>query len=375
MELETSLNDKYLGVGAKSTFKKGSDDKIIYHTKIFDGKLKEINSFDLTLEKQAKSQHQVNDFCIDNEGNIHVLHALTNVAMIVGTSFKELKLTTKSKIDQKVYTTDIESAPKSKETTLIYPLCAADLNGDIVVTALFTEVQGKINKELGIAGNFVTKISGSTHKVIYEKTNTFFEELKPDLSGVYYNAKSGVVPNALYLEYLYFNEDGTFTLFYEFVQTTIFGPIVLMHYSKDGDLQWIKVVYKYQNDAAANVAINYSMRTIKLFRNHFYSYLIAYNSGNIGLIFNDVEKNIGKGTTFEKGMGFLQEPKKGVPIMVAFDKEGKASSRLSMERNSSSANEVKIRPGVSYQIDDYTIIVFGSVGGKDKLGRITFTLD
>ena len=342
-----------------------------YGLSIFDKNFNKLYSKNVKLSTSDKL-FDVQDFRIDNDGNVHVLGKLY---------FEKRKDTRKGEVNYQhqllSYYDGLERVEKNtirvKDKYLNNMQIAIDKNGDYACGGFYST-----NESDNVDGTFWLKLDGKTTEVISENYKEF------DIDFITQNVKDRVKKKLekkekkgksieLYkyqLDDIIFNDDGGAVLLgeqYYVIEQAItdsngrtrttfvyhYRDIIVVKISAMGKIEWAEKIPKRQ--ISRNDGGFYSSYQLSIVKNKLY------------FIFNDNEKNI-----TNEGDGKLKNftgDKESLTVLVTMDHNGKQKKeRLFNVREA----EVIIRPKVGDQIGLREAIIFGQKKKKQRIAKVTF---
>lgn len=350
-------------------YKKGEKEK--YGFVVFDASFNKLYSKNVKLPTRDEL-YDVQDFSIDDNGNIHVLGKIYN---------DKRKEERKGKPN---YSYQVLSYFNEGETLEKYPIkvtgkylndmrIAIDKNGDLACGGFYSS-----NASFNVDGTFWLKIDFKTKEIISKNFKEFdidfiTQNLKKRIEKKIKKKEAKGKEYELYkysLNDIIFSDDGGAVLIGEqfFVVTTTtqnasgansttyryyYKDIIVIKVSKEGNIDWNSKIPKSQittNDSG------------------FYSsYQVSVVKDKLYFLFNDNPKNL-----FNEGDGKLKNfipNRESLVVLVTVDANGKQKKEALF--NSKEA-EVIIRPKVGKQIDYNEAIIFGQRKKTQRLAKLNF---
>lgn len=265
-----------------------------------------------------------------------------------------------------------------------------DESGNVKLGGFYYKKQSKgLFKGIYIRGSFFVMIDGKTHEKIAENSSEFDEEMMLEYRSDKQLDKGVYLDNRFYVKELVNKDDGGTLIIAEFFNLVVgearaglqpitytYGDIVVVDVNKNGEIQWSKAIFKTQLYQQTRLALGAVMGGLSVMTSIpvsndetiYFSYIVDIVDGSIIFIFNDHGANTDLSVPRRK-IKPMTKPKKGIPMMVSIDKRGRVEKELLAN---SLSGDVIMRPRVSF-INTKTdeIVVYGSKGGTDKLGRLT----
>lgn len=372
-DFETSNDDSKILVYNFLPSKKGEDQKALYQ--VFD------DNFNLLWKKKTTISkigllHFVNDYELDNDGNVHIL----------GTVYKDkFKETRHGEINyfyqvRSLYNNGTEEktykvALKNKYITEMQ--LAVNDNGNFVCAGFYSD-QGTYS----IKGSYFMTVDAKTQKILSQSTKEFSlnfitqnmteREVKKTKKKVKKGKNIELYKYAL--DDIILKEDGgamligeqyymrvvthTYTDSNGNTRTTTtyhyyYNDIIAINMNKDGQITWAKKIPKYQH--TTNDGGFYS------------SYNLSVVNDKVYFIFNDHPDNFylkpgDHYRTYSRG-------KRCVLTLVELDQNGKTSREAIFAADEA---EIYTRPKVCRQISDNEVILFGRKRKDQKFIKLTF---
>lgn len=354
-----------------NSFPYQKDQPAKYGLSVFDSGFNKLYSKTVKLTTKEKL-FDVQDFRIDNKGNVHVLGKLY---------FEKRKDTRKGEVNYQhqllSYYDELERVEKNtirvNDKYLNNMQIAIDRNGDFACGGFYST-----NDSENVDGTFWLKLDGKTAGVITENYKEF------DIDFITQNVKNRVKKKLekkekkgksieLYkfqLNEIIFHGDGGAVLtgeqYYISELTTrdengVRNTIYIYHYkdiivvkiSAAGEIEWAKKIPKMQ--VSRNDGGFYSSYQLSIVKNKLY------------FIFNDNEKNL-----TNEGDGKLKNftgDKESLTVLVTMDDKGNQKKEALFNVREA---EVIIRPKVGDQVGLREAIIFGQKRKKQRVAKVTF---
>ncbi len=350
-------------------FKKNQPAK--YGLSVFDKDFKKLYSKNVKLSTSDKL-FDVQDFRIDNEGNVHVLGKLF---------FEKRKDTRKGEVNYQhqllSYYDALERVEKNtirvNDKYLNDMQIAIDKNGDFACGGFYSS-----NASDNVDGTFWLKLDGETTEIISENykefdidfiTQNVKERVKKKLEKKEKKGKS-IELYKFQLDEIIFHGDGGAVLvgeqYYVSVLTSTdangrttttyiynYRDIIVVKISGEGEIEWAEKIPKRQ--VSRNDGGFYS------------SYQLSIVKDKLYFIFNDNEKNL-----TNEGDGKLKNftgDKESLTVLVTMDDKGQQKKEALFNVREA---EVIIRPKVGDQIGLREAIIFGQKKKKQRVAKIDF---
>jgi len=265
-----------------------------------------------------------------------------------------------------------------------------DENNNVKLGGFYYQKADKgLFKGVYLRGSFFVLIDGETKKKTAESAEPFSDEMVLEYRSEKQLEKGQYLDNNFYVKEIVNKDDGGTIIIAEYfnvvygddsrmLQTVnyYYGDIVVVNINAKGQIEWSKTMFKNQvySQTRLNLGISSgglaAMFSIPVSNDEtiYFSYLVDVVGDDIVFIFNDNGANTSLDLPRRKTKA-LTTPKKGMPMLVTIDGKGNMTKE---PLANSLKGEVIMRPKVSYvNTSNDTIIVYGSKGGEDKLGRMT----
>ena len=342
-----------------------------YGLGVFDRGFNKLYSKNVKLPTK-EDLYDVQDFRIDNKGNVHVLGKLY---------FEKRKDTRRGEVNYQhqllSYYDELERVEKNtirvKDKYLNNMQIAIDKNGDFACGGFYST-----NNSDNVDGTFWLKLDGKTTEVISENYKEFSidfitqnvkERVKKKLEKKEKKGKS-IELYQFQLDEIIFHGDGGAVLvgeqFYittstftdangRTTTTTIYNyrDIIVVKISGDGEIEWAEKIPKRQ--VSRNDGGFYSSYQLSIVKNKLY------------FIFNDNEKNLNN-----EGDGKIKNftgDKESLTVLVTMDDKGNQKKEALFNVREA---EVIIRPKVGDQVGLREAVIFGQKKKKQRVAKVIF---
>lgn len=361
--------------------------------KVFDKNLKEVNTYKETVKGRVSNgmvKISVGGFILNNSGRMFYSYE----KMYYKSGGIDFGDNTNNDRDYSIMEID-ESGKKREIPIELKNLKVAamafitDKDNNLQVGGLYYQKQSKgFIKGIWVRGSFYVKLDGKTGKKLAETSKPFDKEMMLQFRKEKDLDKGKYLDNNFKLKSVYAKPDGGLFMVAEYFKvtqseggymTTItynYGPLIAIDITKTGDINWTRSIIKAQiyqqqmlNLGAALGGLYFTVglpmtndKTI------YYSYMADVQGDEFVLIYNDNPSNLSPDLPPKKHKT-LTNPKKGVPMLVTFDKDGNMKKKLL--KDVLNGEEIYLRPQTYYYneaTDSY--IIYGSKGLDDKLGRM-----
>jgi len=387
----TSLDKNYIAASVISIFPFGRNRRKMLVAKVFNEKVEMVNKLELQLEvDKYRKVNIINDLCIDNIGNIHVLYSVVKANQgkydLISPHILSMSLVSR-----------LQSTEKNKQKILKFGF--TEKKGLPRKTVLMTNNQG----HLWVIGlyyfNIYKRKKGGPNDglfvVQFDKQQNIIKQVENPFSTEYrakllrkkaVNTLAYAISPWMQPRYTYQKKDGGLLLICEEIMpnlasgTDYFNNVTLFDMTADGEINWVRTISKNQSNLKATLTAVYTHLLIQFGTNHYYSFATTFNENKVAFLFNDHPKNVNtvahlhpKNLLQPAKGGFygLANPKNGVPVVVTVSPTGELSKRIPLSQ-STDTQEIRIRPALHYQLDNGDVIVYGNKGKTNKLGRLRF---
>lgn len=374
------------------------EDAVKYDIKLFDDNLKAI--FSATEKVKFDDNHKDYEFYIpDFQAGLN-----DDVYVVINEGYRDNKK--KERIERFEIHAYKSNKNYAKEIINVDVKDQAPINCKIVpsgnelhLLGFYSSVResGRSNKEF--KGVYSATVDLTSNSVTASKFNDLDHKTRVKLLGERRATKGKDVKPLYNIIYTVGREDGGMLLVSEYQlvivgQSSGIGPlaftpvtyvkneIIVTSLSADGTHEWSNVLPKEQ---AANVttmslglgfgwsngnnfAVGGTIMIPLLEMGKGPEYLGAlpiYRNGQLSILINDNEKN--KGITDIEEIKSLGNYNKAVPSLFVFGKDGSISRKDPAE---AIKNELVLRPGVNFPVNDNEYIIYSSRKSSDKLGRM-----
>ena len=262
-----------------------------------------------------------------------------------------------------------------------------DTDGNLLGAGFYGEYNRQgIFKFEAIKGTYFIKIDRITESVAIKNLEPFAGDFYKQVLSDRALKKGRDIANVYIPRKIVMKEDGGVVLIAEYytysqstnngVQTTtiIHGPLIVANITSVGEIDWVKVVPKYQMFSESKRGLNlgiitlYSSNAYKVTQYH--SFLVGVGESSLYFIYNDHPKNVSMARmSYKEGFRSLNGFKGAVPVCVTIDENGKMNKEILQAKDRS---EVKLRPKISFQNDYGEVLVYGSRRNKDKFGLLKY---
>lgn len=368
---KTSLDKSRLLVLQKHILRK--EKKQVVGARVFNENLELINEAKKVMPtKEDDEKINIKSFATDNNGDIYLLFNRTDrKGMIL--SFEAFHFTIEKETFD--YELDLNKLVKNAKEEMAISTAIFDVNteGDLCIGGFYYGKMKNTWYNKAIKGTFFIRIDGASHKVATVTAEPFDEEAKSELLKDKDLAKNKEIPPHYEPKHIIFKEDGGVVMVSEYYTLVMignmaiktYGPILVTSIAKDGSIEWVRALFK-------NQVYSYNTRDILasvMDRSVLYSYVVGVRDGSIYIVFNDNPKNL-TAKNLKERYHTLMVLTKSIPVVMVLDKKGNLSKREVLDGANEEENEVKIRPGVSTQVNNMEVILYGTKGNGDKLGRL-----
>ena len=273
-------------------------------------------------------------------------------------------------------------------------------NNKVQLVGFYSSVRdnGKANKEL--KGVYMATIDGASNVVDHLTFNEFDYDTKVKLLGER-RAKKGKDVKPVYVPHsLIEREDGGLLFLSEFHyvvvgQTQGIGPlgvtpytyinneIIVTSINPNGSIDWTNVIAKDQkasftglsvllfgggSNGSLTVTVGFQIPIAMMGKGPEYlGAMPIYENGELTVVFNDNEKNIG--ITDIEEIKTLGNYNKAIPTAFVFENTTGAITRIDPEGYTD--GQLVLRPGVYYRKAPNEYIIYSSRKSEDRLGRMT----
>lgn len=369
-----------------------------YEVKLFDSNLIEkFSNIDKVTYDDSKKDYQftLSDFDVN---------VFDDVFLVINESYRDKKK--KEKVEKfQVFGFKASNGYKKdvidinfKDKEIINCKMLATNKNTLQLVGFYSSVRenGKANKEL--KGVYNATINLETNVNDNLKFNEFDYETKVKLLGER-RAKKGKDVMPLYnIHTIIEKNDGGLIVLSEYQLVIIgdssgIGPlaiqpityvrneIIVTCLKPDGSLEWSNVVAKEQKAAVTVLSVgfygggssgNFSVGmavsiplTVMGKGPEYLSAIPIYKDGQLNIIFNDNKKN--KGITDIEEIKSLGNYNNAVPTLFRFDNKGNITR---FDPDAVIKNELVIRPGIYYRVNNNEFLIYASRKRSDKLGRM-----
>lgn len=354
-------------------YDKNENEKFGFH--VFDSSLNEIWAKQISLPYEDQL-FGVEDYNIDNNGNVHLL----------GTVFNEKRRTKRDGKPNYRYEnlsyynngTELKKYPIEIEGKFITDMEIAINDDQDIICAGFYSDEGAFS----IKGSYFLKISKDTKEIISESYKEFGIDFitqnltkRKEKKAKRKNAKGKNVELYKYaLDDIIIKEDGGAVLigeqYFVVVTTTTmtnanggitttttytyhYNDIIVINISPEGEIEWTEKVAKKQRTSND--------------RGFYSSYITTVVKDKLYFIFNDNVNNLeykgeGKIETFKK-------EKNAIITIVEVNAQGKQTKQSLFTKKEA---EILARPKVSQQISDNEVILIGEGKKTHRFAKVTF---
>jgi len=360
---------------------------------VFNNEFKRQNHFDekVTIKNKAEKAYvTIGNFVLDNTGSMYY----TKEVMYYKGSFTFSSSMLNDR-DYSVVHLNEEGFKQEIPVTLKNLKVAqmglkVDENNNIKLGGFYYKKQERgLFKGVYLRGSFFVLIDGKTRKKLAENAVEFSEDMMLEYRSEKQIDKGVYLDNNFYVKEMVNKDNGGtiiiaeyFTVVYGETRMGLqpvnyyYGDLIVVNVNKEGEIEWSKAIFK--NQLYTQTRLNLGafvgglsvMASIPVSNDEtiYFSYLVDVVGDDIVFIFNDNGANTNLDLPRRKTKA-LKVPKKGIPMIVTFDKKGTMSKEPLAK---SLKGEVIMRPRVSYvNTDNDTIVVYGSKSGDDKLGRLS----
>lgn len=262
-------------------------------------------------------------------------------------------------------------------------------SGDLLVSGFYVEKNKKgIFSYEGLAGIFYTRINISSGKIIAENTMAFDRETRALYNNEKQLEKGGMLPADFRPRQIVFDDKGgmifvaeQYSVSYSQGQgrsTTVYsyGNIMLTSITPEGKISWVKIIRKSQVYVDTRMAIGLGGASIAASvwiptssdKTIFLSYLLTVKEGKIHIVYNEDARTAV--LTDPNTPGFLKNVNKAIPVHYVVDGSSGNMTRATLLE--AKDHDVILRPGITYEVEPGTVIIYGSKKEKDKFGIMKF---
>ncbi len=353
--------------------KKKEKERFGFH--VYDENFSQIWEKNETLPYE-ESLFIIEDFKVDNNGNVHLLSTMYN---------EKLKIRKKGKPNYKYLILsymDLGSRVEEysidvKDKFLTNMQIAITDEQNIICAGFYSK-----NGTMSIIGSYFLTLDGKTHETLSRSFKEFGIEFitqnmtKRQEKRTKKRADKGrnVEMYEYSLDEIILKSDGGAILigeqYYVKVVTTTttssngsrstktdyyyyYNDIIVINISPDGEIEWAEKIAKRQITANDNAA--------------FSSYISVVSDNNLYFIFNDNMKNLdygGEGKIYN-----FDKSKRSLVVLVELDGLGKQTRKVLF---SAKEAEVLTRPLISAQVSENEVILFGQRRRKQRFAKLTF---
>jgi len=355
-------------------FKKGEQEKFGFH--VFDNNMNQLYHKFVTLP-YIEELFDVEDFVIDNEGNIHVLGLLFNEKRTQkrkGLPNYEYRILSYYNVGEEV----IEYPVKIKGVYLKDMRIVINSNRDIVCAGFYSS-----DENSRVTGCFFLKIDSKTKNVIEEKTNEFQLDIitqnlstkkeekvsrkaakgknidmpRFDLRNIVLRDDGGILLigeqyKVVVHTHTSTNAQGVTTTSYTY--TYYYDDIIVVNLHPNGSIDWAQKIAKMQRTNNDN--------------GYYSSYALAIVEDRLFFIFNDNPQNL-----FYKGSGLPKAYsgiKKSLVMLVEINNKGEQSREALFTAKQAG---LYTRPKVCMQISSNEMIMYTRKKNNIKLAKVRFS--
>lgn len=337
------------------------------------------------LEKEEKFNkkevtYSTSNYLVDNDGSFYYIkrlsrkegHSLYIVSFEADRGFE--------KWEEELNVDDLGLDPKSEIMDLRFLL---NEKNDLVVTGYYT-------KKRLLEGCFFAKIDQKSKELVVKKVNEFDKKFKDQFRSKRQvkKGKDAKVKNSFHMIDVLKKEDGGVVMIGELYiyrkytdrdgntigETFIFGDLVSINFSPEGDLIWANRIPKKQTFTWSSMGpIVFSSNGMSLLfpkysTLEYFSYTASLSDGKLVVLFNDNPKN-NLSTADETKMKGMKKPKKATVTKFTIDlASGEKKEELFV---GAKAYDILFKPQVSYQQNENSqVYTYGDKGKKYKWGEL-----
>lgn len=354
-------------------YKKQKEYKDVY--KLLDSDFNVLVEREDKFSKKERESFVTPIYKIDNDGSLYFLKKKRSSVKIV--SYDATR-----DYEKWEETIDVELGPSEKITDLNFTI---NSENDLIIS-------GYYEKKNKLQGCMFLRIDNVSKEIVANKTSEFSKDFKKEFlsNRQKEKGKEKEIPNLFSSIKIQEKADGGIILageVYYYVQYRdrngntvgeyyLYGDIIVMNLSKDGDLLWVNRVPKKQVFRWSSVnGIIFSSNGLSLFYVsykplEYFSFFIGMNEENVYIVYNDNPKNFTKPKESGRSHAY-KKWKKGTNTLYTINLEtGKKDAKMFLDAKDMS---IVMKPNVYYQKDQKSDgYVFGQKKKKYKFGTVKF---